>query len=78
MIGGPVAAVSAAMEAAQARGAVGAIALSVGGAFHSSLMRTAAEGLSREIETVAVKNASIPVVANCIASPITGTLLRSQ
>lgn len=59
-----------ALDYAKARGAVKVIPLAVSGAFHSSLMRSAAEGLTTHIATASVSSARVPVVANVIARPI--------
>jgi [acyl-carrier-protein] S-malonyltransferase len=47
------------------------IPLSVSGAFHSSLMRPAADGMVQPIATSAISDPLIPVVVNCTATPAT-------
>jgi [acyl-carrier-protein] S-malonyltransferase len=74
VIGGRRDDVVRAMDYAKARGAMKVIPLSVSGAFHSSLMRPAAEGMVVRIGTATVNPATVPVVANCTAAPITGEL----
>ena len=71
VIGGPRQAVAQAMDLAQARGAAKVVPLSVSGAFHSSLMRPAAEGLAVALEQAELQPASIPIIANTSATPIT-------
>lgn len=70
VIGGTRQAVVQAMDLARARGAAKVVPLNVSGAFHSSLMRPAAEGLAVAIERAAVRDAAVPVVANVSAAPI--------
>ncbi|MGD9892342.1 MAG: ACP S-malonyltransferase [Dehalococcoidia bacterium] len=70
VIGGPRQAVAQAMDLAQARGAAKVVPLSVSGAFHSSLMRPAAEGLAVALEQAELQSASIPIIANTTATPI--------
>jgi [acyl-carrier-protein] S-malonyltransferase len=71
VIGGPREAVVRALDYAKARGAVKVIPLSVSGAFHSSLMRPAGDGMVRPVATAAITDPIIPVIANCTATPIT-------
>lgn len=71
VIGGSVAAVTQAMELARARGARQAIRLNVSGAFHSSLMRPAAEGMARALAQVPFARPQVPIVANSTAQPLT-------
>lgn len=70
VIGGRRDAVVRALDYAKARGAAKVIPLSVSGAFHSSLMRSAAEGMVAPVASVAIESPLVPVVANCTASPI--------
>jgi [acyl-carrier-protein] S-malonyltransferase len=58
------------MDLAQARGASKVIPLQVSGAFHSSLMRPAVEGLTAALEPAALQDAAVPIVANTTAMPI--------
>jgi [acyl-carrier-protein] S-malonyltransferase len=59
-----------AITLAQAKGASRAMPLQVSGAFHSPLMKPAAEGLSAVIEKTKFNNAATPVIANTSALPI--------
>lgn len=70
VIGGRKEAVVRALDYAKARGAVKVIPLSVSGAFHSSLMRPAAEGMVVPVGSAAISDPLIPVVANCTATPV--------
>lgn len=74
VIGGRREAVVRALDYARARGAAKVIPLNVSGAFHSSLMKPAAEGMVRPIGEAAIADAAVPVVANCIAQPITSEM----
>lgn len=69
VIGGRREAVVRALDYAKARGAVKVIPLSVSGAFHSSLMRPAADGMIQPIATAAITDPAVPVIANCTALP---------
>ena len=71
VIGGRHEAVAAAIGAARAAGARRAISLPVNGAFHTSLMRPAVEGMRRALEGVRLRGPQIPVVANGSARPLT-------
>ena len=71
VISGEVDAVEAAMVAVRAAGAKRALRLPVSGAFHSTLMGTAAEGLVAALAAVAVRDARFPVIANVDARPVT-------
>jgi [acyl-carrier-protein] S-malonyltransferase len=70
VIGGRREAVVRALDYAKARGAAKVIPLSVSGAFHSSLMRPAAEGMATQVATANVADPMIPVIANCTAAPV--------
>ncbi len=70
VIGGTKESVVRALDYAKARGAAKVIPLSVSGAFHSSLMKPAGEGMVRPVATAAIRDPLIPVVANCNATPI--------
>lgn len=70
VIGGPRDSVVRALDYAQARGAKKVIPLSVSGAFHSSLMRSAAEGMVNPVATTTFRELQAPVVANCTATAI--------
>ncbi len=73
VIGGPKQAVVQAMDLARARGAAKVVPLAVSGAFHSSLMRPAAEGLAAAIEQANLRDAVVPIIANASATPIAAT-----
>ncbi len=70
VIGGSHPAVARAMDLAKARGARRAIPLKVSGAFHSSLMQPAAEGLQRHLNLVDFHDPQFPVIANVTAQPM--------
>lgn len=63
--------VAMASELAKARGAARVRPLQVSGAFHSSLMEPAMEGLSQIVSEMRFNTPSIPVIANVSAGPIT-------
>jgi [acyl-carrier-protein] S-malonyltransferase len=71
VIGGTLDAVARAVEEAKARGARQAIRLNVSGAFHSSLMRPAAEAMAEVVARTPFADAQAPIVANSTAQPIT-------
>ena len=71
VIGGRREAVVRALDYAKARGAVKVIPLSVSGAFHSSLMRPAADGMVQPIATPSIVDPLVPVIANCTGASIT-------
>jgi len=71
VIGGRRDAVARALDFANARGASRVIPLTVSGAFHSSLMKPAADGMVKPIATANFVDPLIPVVANCTATAIT-------
>ncbi len=58
-----------AMDLAKARGAKRVIRLSVSGAFHSQLMKPAAEGLIKAVSECKFSNPKMPIVANVTAEP---------
>jgi [acyl-carrier-protein] S-malonyltransferase len=70
VIGGALDTVQQAMEVARARGAVRTVQLSVSGAFHTSLMQPAADGLAPEIAAAPIAPPAVPIVANCWATPV--------
>jgi [acyl-carrier-protein] S-malonyltransferase len=71
VIGGRREVVAAALEEAKAAGARRAMELKVSGAFHTSLMRPAVEGMSRALESARLRDPDVPVVANARARPLT-------
>jgi [acyl-carrier-protein] S-malonyltransferase len=70
VIGGPVAAVERALELARARGARHLARLNVSGAFHTSLMGPAADGMAQAVADVPFATARAPIVANSSAQPM--------
>ena len=79
VIGGRREAVVRALDYAKARGAAKVIPLSVSGAFHSSLMRPAADGMIQPVATAPITDPTVPVVVNCTATPTTdGTDIRNE
>jgi [acyl-carrier-protein] S-malonyltransferase len=71
--------VARAMEMATAAGAKRAIPLQVSGAFHSALMKPAADGLAEYISSIDLKNPTIPVIGNTRAEPLTtAELVKSE
>jgi len=72
VISGELNALNIAMELAKSKGAKRVIPLAVSGAFHSPVMQPAAEGLARAIASCEISNASIPVIGNIHATPLTG------
>ena len=71
VIGGRRDSVVRALDYAQARGASKVIPLNVSGAFHSSLMQPAADGMVQPVATASFVEPQVPVIANCTAAPIT-------
>ncbi len=74
VIGGRRDAVVRALDYAKARGAAKVIPLSVSGAFHSSLMRPAADGMVQPVATAEIRETVVPVIANCTATPMTNEM----
>lgn len=70
-VSGAVAAVHTAIQLAQGAGAKKAVELTVGGAFHSTLMESAAQNLTGALETIDIAAARIPVISNVSAQPAT-------
>ncbi|HEY9765027.1 MAG TPA: ACP S-malonyltransferase, partial [Chroococcales cyanobacterium] len=71
VISGTIKGVEEACEKAIALGARKVIPLAVSGAFHSPLMKPAAEELARALEDCPWRDSSVPVVSNCDARPTT-------
>ena len=71
VISGDKIAVARAMDLASARGAKRTIPLPVSGAFHSSLMGVAREGLTEAINGLVFHDPEIPIIANCNCAPLT-------
>jgi [acyl-carrier-protein] S-malonyltransferase len=74
VIGGRRESVVRALDYARARGAAKVIQLQVSGAFHSSLMRPAADGMVQPVATAQIDEPVVPLVANCTAQPIDTSL----
>ncbi|MBE4908762.1 ACP S-malonyltransferase [Bacillus luteolus] len=71
VISGTVEGVSLASQMAKEKGAKRVIPLDVSGPFHSALMEPAATKFSAVLEGLDINNASIPVISNVTARPIT-------
>jgi [acyl-carrier-protein] S-malonyltransferase len=71
VISGDKIAVARAADLALARGARKAVPLPVSGAFHSSLMADARDGLTEAMEKMQFKDPKMPIVANCDSRPLT-------
>ena len=71
VISGDKIAVVRAMDLASAQGAKKTLSLPVSGAFHSSLMAQAQEGLKDAIASLELKDPIIPVIANSNGLPMT-------
>lgn len=71
VISGEQYALERAMERAKARGAKRVIPLAVSGAFHSPVMQPAASTLAQAIRATALRNASIAIISNISATPLT-------
>lgn len=70
VISGSASAIKRAIHMAKNAGAKRAIPLKVSAAFHSPLMRRAAEGLRGDIEAADIQDARVPVVANVTGKSI--------
>jgi len=70
VISGAGAAVERACGLAKERGAKRALPLKVSAAFHSPLMRGAAEGLAAAVAQAAINDARTPVISNVSAEPL--------
>jgi len=71
VISGDKLAVAQAMDLASARGARKTIPLPVSGAFHSSLMRKAQEGLEEAVYAINFNDPNMPIVANADCALLT-------
>ncbi len=79
VIGGAVEAVTGAMTLALERGARRGIRLNVSGAFHTALMKPAAEGMARAVAKATLSNPRVPIIANTTAEPLdTAEALRDE
>ena len=70
VIGGTPEAVAAASTLAEERGARRVVALNVSGAFHSSLMAPAAEGMRETLREAEIGDPRLPVIANVSVEPL--------
>ncbi|REK55007.1 MAG: [acyl-carrier-protein] S-malonyltransferase [Geobacillus sp.] len=70
VISGSKAGVEKAGNLAKERGAKRVIPLEVSGPFHSLLMKPAASHLQEVLNTIAIRDAEIPVIANVTAQPV--------
>lgn len=71
-ISGPASAMERATLLAKEKGAQRVVPLPVSGAFHSRLMQPAADGMAKAVAGLRFRDASIPIVANTTAQPLTG------
>jgi [acyl-carrier-protein] S-malonyltransferase len=69
VIAGAVPAIDEAVVLAQKAGSLKSIKLNVSGPFHSSLMKPAAEKMAVVIAAADIRDAIVPVVANCDGQP---------
>lgn len=70
VISGSIPGVQKAMEIAKSKGAKMVKQLPVSGAFHSPLMESARDGLTRALKNVPMRDAAIPVYTNVTAQPV--------
>jgi [acyl-carrier-protein] S-malonyltransferase len=70
VISGATTAIERASGLAKERGAKRALPLKVSAAFHSPLMRAAAEGLAAAVAQAAIADARTPVISNVTAEPL--------
>jgi len=63
---------------AEARGARHTISLQVSGAFHTPLMQSAVEGMSKIITTLTFRDPIAPIIANTTAQPLTTSELIKE
>ncbi len=74
VISGQKSAVDTACEKLKAAGAKRTIPLAVSAPFHCPLMQPAADKLKVELDKIEIKDATIPVVANVTAKPVTSSV----
>ncbi|WP_064093744.1 ACP S-malonyltransferase [Rossellomorea aquimaris] len=72
VISGTVKGVELASEVAKQKGAKRVIPLQVSGPFHSDLMKPAANHFVSVLDSITIQDASVPVIANVNAEPVTG------
>lgn len=78
-ISGPSDLLERATQLAKEKGAQRVVPLPVSGAFHSRLMQPAAEGMARAMAGLRFRDASIPIVANTTARPVSdGGALKEE
>ena len=70
VISGARGALARAIDEVKKRGARKVVPLPVGGAFHSPLMRSAAEALASALDAAAIGAPACPVIANATAQPL--------
>jgi [acyl-carrier-protein] S-malonyltransferase len=79
VIGGSIEAVEMAMERARSHGARRAVRLNVSGAFHTTLMEPAAEGMVKALAQSKLRDPRVPIIANGTGEPLTtGGDLREE
>ena len=71
VISGTPEAIESALALALERGARRGVRLNVSGGFHTSLMEPAVEGMARAVETAALVDPKVPIIANTTAEPLT-------
>ncbi|MCK0094203.1 ACP S-malonyltransferase [Yoonia sp. F2084L] len=71
VVSGHKGAVERAVDIAKAKGAKRALLLPVSAPFHCSLMQPAADAMARALETVALIEPKVPLVANVLAEAVT-------
>ena len=71
VISGAAENITKAVSLAKSRGARRAIPLQVSGAFHTSLMQSAVDGMAEIIATLPFSEPTIPIIANTTAQPLT-------
>lgn len=71
VIGGSRETLVRAMDLARAMGARHITPLKVSGAFHSSLMQPAADGMAQAVSQLDFRDPSVPIVVNSTARPVT-------
>ncbi len=79
VIGGPPDAIESAMALALERGAQRCVRLKVSGAFHTSLMVPAADGMSLAVAAAPLRDPEIPIIANTTGNALTtAAALRNE
>jgi [acyl-carrier-protein] S-malonyltransferase len=79
VISGAAAGVEQAVELAKEKGASRTVLLEVSGAFHSSLMQSAVDGMAEILPTISFRDPIVPIVANVTAQPMTtGEAVRTE